>query len=209
MPDIVPYIVGICGGSASGKTWFIQHLWEKIGAEYITIVSQDNYYKPITEQEKDENGEINFDLPQGLNLDTLHKDIERLKRGEAVSLFTYEFNNPAKEKQELTLQPRKIILVEGIFLFHHPGLFSQFDLTIFIEAPAETKLQRRLRRDSEERGIPGPMAEYQWLYHVMPAYEQYILPYRDRADMVVYNHDGPNEHIEELVNRFKKLLDND
>ena len=113
-----PYIIGIAGGSASGKTSFLRDLKELIAEEHLTIISQDNYYHPKEMQFIDENGEINFDLPTSIDREHFHQDLVRLKANKTVKKKEYTFNNQEAEPKLLQLNPAPIIIMEGLFIFH-------------------------------------------------------------------------------------------
>ena len=118
------YIVGICGASGSGKTYFIHQLCAQFAPEEICLVTLDNYYKPREKQEKDERGVLNFDLPQGIHLDQCALDLQDLQAGKEVELQEYTFNNPSKKAANIILKPAPIILVEGLRFGNE--IFSKF-----------------------------------------------------------------------------------
>lgn len=182
-----PYIVGITGGSGSGKTTFIQNLTDIIGEDNICTVSQDNYYIEKDKQPEDAKGIKNFDTPYSIDLEKFYQDIEKLKRGEEVHIQEYTFNNAAAEPKMLTFYPKKVIILEGIFVFHDPRVFEIIDLKLFIEAKAHLKLSRRIKRDNVERGYDINDVLYRYENHVMPAYENYIQPHKETVDIIVRN----------------------
>jgi uridine kinase len=149
-----PYIVGITGGSASGKTSFLNAIGKLFDQTEVCILSQDNYYKPVAEQPLDPNGNINFDLPECLELDAFHHDILLLKSGEGVKRREYRFQHEEQMGDWLYFEPAPILIVEGLFIFHRKDIAAQFDLSIFIETDEELQLERRLKRDTAERNIP-------------------------------------------------------
>lgn len=180
------YLVGVAGGSGSGKTTLVRALRDLLPPESVCIVSQDDYYLPIERQQKDANGRVNFDLPTALDLDLLAEDLRCLAQGEAVYRQEYTYNM-ATEPKWMEIRPARVILVEGLFLFHHPGLRELFDLKVFVEASEEVQLLRRIARDERERGYPLADVMYQWENHVMPAYRENLLPYRHQCDLHVVN----------------------
>ncbi len=182
-----PYLVGISGGSASGKTSFLKALREQFSMQELCMVSQDNYYKLAYEHQKDENGHTNFDLPDCVDLDAFAKDIERLSKGETVYRHEYLFQHENQQGELLTFTPAPIIICEGLFIFYHERIFSQFDLKIFIKAEEELALQRRIARDVAERNISENFVLYQWQNHVKPSYERYLLPFMAQSDMIINN----------------------
>ncbi|MBD0405382.1 MULTISPECIES: uridine kinase [unclassified Flammeovirga] len=182
-----PYIVGITGGSGSGKTTFIKMLTDLIGEDNICTVSQDNYYIDKESQPEDAKGIKNFDTPYSIDLEKFYQDIQKLKNGEVVQIQEYTFNNAAAEPKLLTFNPKKVIILEGIFVFHDPRVFDIIDLKLFIEAKAHLKLSRRIKRDNVERGYDINDVLYRYENHVMPAYENYIKPHKETVDLIIRN----------------------
>ena len=180
------YIVGIGGASASGKTSFIREVQACFPPAAISVLSLDNYYLPLHAQQKDENGEVNFDLPTALDFSQFLADLDLLREGRPVIQREYGFN-VAGDVKEVVIQPAPIVIVEGLFVFHFARDAFQYDLNVFIDAPDDVKLARRISRDSQERGYTEPMVRYQWDNHVVPAYTEYLLPYKDEADLIVNN----------------------
>lgn len=188
-------IVGITGGSASGKTLFLSRLVEAFEPGELCLLSQDNYYKPRETQPVDENGVKNFDTPQSIDFDAFLHDLEQLKRGEKVLRQEYTFNNPNVTPRMLEFQPAPIIIVEGIFVFYDQALSGLFDLKLFIEAKNYLMLKRRITRDALERGYDLDDVLYRYEKHVAPTYERYIEPLRYEADLIIPN----NLHFEKAL----------
>jgi uridine kinase len=203
-----PYIVGISGGSASGKTSFLKHLSEAMPTNNLCIVSQDNYYRPKDQQLRDENGQINFDLPTSIDRAAFHADMQRLMRGESIRIKEYTFNNAAREVQEIEMHPAPILIMEGLFIFHYAEIRDALDLKVYIDARDEIKLERRLKRDRDERGYEHDVVLYQWNNHVMPSYMQFLRPYRDEADIIVTNNISYDRGLDVLKNHLAMVLSN-
>ena len=201
-----PYLVGIVGGSASGKSSFLRDLLARLPREQCAVVSQDNYYRPIDEQQRDADGQPNFDLPTAIHRDHFANDLHKLLRGKNVTRTEYTFNQRDKLGKRIVIEPADLILAEGLFLFHYEEIRTLFDLRIFIDAGEEVCKQRRLQRDAAERGYAAAHIEYQWDKHVVPAYRQYVLPYRDEAHLIVTNHDGYHEGLEVVAHHLKAWL---
>lgn len=198
-----PFIIGITGGSASGKTLFLKRLMEQFPEDEICLLSQDNYYRPIEHQTKDHNGIENFDLPGAIDDEAFAADVEKLRSGEVVSRPEYTFNNSTKVPDLLHFHPRKILVVEGIFVFHFPEVAKLLDLKIFIDAKDKVKLKRRIKRDNEERGYDLQDVMYRWKYHVKPTYEAYIRPHKRSSDIVIPNNDHFERGLEVIVHFLK------
>ena len=181
------YLVGVAGGSGSGKTSLVRALRERLPQGLVCVVSQDDYYLPLETQAVDANGKVNFDLPSAIDLDTLARDLASLVSGESIFKKEYTFNHAGKEPELIEMRPAPVILVEGLFILHHEPIRDLFDLRVFIDASENAQLDRRLRRDAKERGYGTEDVLYQWQHHVLPAYRDYLLPYRHLCDLHVVN----------------------
>ncbi len=181
------YIIGISGGSGSGKTTFIQKLKEKFSADQVCFISLDNYYLPREKQYTDDQGIQNFDLPESIESDILLKDLQTLQSGEEVTKQEYVFNNENAISQQITIKPARIIIIEGLFIYHYKELKDIFDLKLYIYAKDNLKLIRRIKRDRTERNYPLEDVIYRYEHHVMPAYERYIKAYKDDVDIIINN----------------------
>jgi uridine kinase len=200
-----PYIVGIAGGSASGKTSFIHDLKNAFSKEELSVVSQDNYYRPIEEQFVDENGQVNFDLPDSINRSQFYADMVSLAEGKTISFTEYTFNIEQKPKVHY-IEPAPIIIMEGLFVFHYEEIRKLLDLRVYIDVRESIKLKRRLKRDQEERGYPEEAIKYQWEHHVMPSYKKYLRPYRDDAHMIITNNHHYTKGLEVLVDHLSTKM---
>jgi uridine kinase len=184
------YLVGVAGGSGSGKTSLVRALRESLPDGMVCLVSQDDYYLPKEQQTADANGRINFDMPTSVDLDALARDLATLVSGEPIYKKEYTFNQEGREPILIELRPAPIVLVEGLFVLHHAPVRELFDLRVFIDASEDAQLERRLKRDAEERGYGSDDVLYQWEHHVLPAYRSYLLPYRHLCDLHVVNELG-------------------
>ncbi|MBK9328612.1 MAG: AAA family ATPase [Sphingobacteriales bacterium] len=194
-----PFVIGISGGSGSGKTTFVKELARSFSPDQVCILSQDNYYKPREEQVTDANNEKNFDLPESFREREYHKDVLRLLNGEEVVLKEYTYNNPDAEPGLVTYKAAPVIVIEGIFVFHFADVSSLMDLKIFIDADEHIKLIRRIQRDKIERNYPLEDVLYRYQHHVFPSYQKYILPYKSECDIVVNN----NISFEDAMNALR------
>ncbi|WP_044173343.1 uridine kinase family protein [Flectobacillus major] len=201
-----PYLVGITGGSASGKTLFLKRLLEAFPENEICLISQDNYYRPRNLQLKDENGVENFDLPESIDGEAFAHDVELLKKGQVVYKEEYTFNNKAVQPQMLCFKPAPIVVVEGIFVFHYPQVSNQLDLKVFIDAKNKIKLKRRIKRDAEERGYDLMDVMYRWKNHVSPTYKKFIKPYKKVADIVIPNNQSFENGLDVLIGYLKAKI---
>ncbi len=195
-----PYLIGICGGSSSGKTLFISKLKEQFSSAELCVISQDEYYKEKQYQTVDEKGVPNFDLPTAIDLEIFERDLKKILLGETVRKLEYTFNNPALSPRMLEFKPAPVVVVEGIFIFHYAEIFKQLDLSVFIHTKKALKLDRRIKRDAVERGYDLDHVLYTDKHHVKPSYQNYIKPFRHEADIVIPNNEKGFGRGLELLN---------
>lgn len=181
------FVIGISGGSGSGKTSFIRRLRSAFPEEDLCILSQDDYYLPREQQHRDENDELNFDLPKSFDKKKFRKDVERLLSGETVEIKEYTFNNPNAQPKTLVFRPAPILVIEGLFVLHFKKIAPLLDLKVFINAKENLKIIRRIMRDQVERGYPLDDVLYKYQHHVLPSFERFIQPYKEEADIVINN----------------------
>jgi uridine kinase len=199
-------IIGICGGSGSGKTTLLKRISKELKHLEPSIFSMDNYYLPIHKQEKDANGEINFDLPTALDKNKLVQDLHDLMNGLPIEVKEYHFNAPPDKNTLITLQPSKLIIVEGLFLFHYEEVRKLIDFSIFMEVDPSTQLDRRLYRDQETRGYSREAILYQWDNHVLPCFQQFLLPYEHDAHFRFHNDSRADDEFERLMYDLNMLI---
>jgi uridine kinase len=183
-----PFIIGIAGGSGSGKTFFLNCFLQHFTPDEVCLVSQDDYYHRVAQgMTAEENKLYNFDLPETIDDKQFVADINQLIAGETIYKKEYTFNNPNVVPKVLEITPAPILIVEGLFIFHFKEIAEKLDLRIFIEADEEVALGRRLKRDLQERGYSHDDVMYKWINHVVPAYKEFLLPYRDACHQIVIN----------------------
>lgn len=200
-----PYVVGITGGSASGKTLFLNLLKKKFSPVELCVLSQDNYYKDRHTQYIDENGIQNFDLPNSIDQKAFAHDLSQLKKNIKVDKQEYTFNNPNVTPKMLEFNPAPIIVVEGIFVFHTPEVRKQIDLKVFVDSKDHLMLKRRIKRDAMERGYDMDDVLYRFEHHVMPSYNEYIKPFKNTSDIIVPNNEGSLDKSVEVLNSYLKM----
>jgi uridine kinase len=199
-------IIGICGGSGSGKTTLLKRISKELKHLAPSIFSMDHYYLPIHKQVKDVNGEINFDLPTALDKNKLVQDLRDLMNGLPIEVKEYHFNAPPDKNTLITINPSKLIIVEGLFLFHYQEVRELIDFSIFMEVDPTTQLDRRLYRDQETRGYSREAILYQWDNHVLPCFQQFLLPYEHEADFRFHNDSRADDEFERLMYDLNMLI---
>lgn len=198
-----PYLVGITGGSASGKTTFLNRLLAAFPEDQVCLVSQDNYYHPRDQQILDDQGVHNFDLPASIDAAAYAADVLALSQGREVRRQEYTFNNAATTPKQLVFRPAPIVVVEGIFVLHFAEIAKLLDLKVYIDAQEHVKLHRRIVRDRDERGYDLADVLYRYTHHVAPTYEKFIAPYKHEADVVIPNNQHFEKGLEVLIGFLK------
>ena len=184
----------------------LKQLIEQLPEEQVTLISQDNYYRHISELKKDEEGMVNFDHPDTVDLDRLGNDLNQLLNGNRVTLEEYTFNNPDLVPKMITYYPAPIIIVEGLFVFHNPKVANLIDLKVFVEAHEYIKLARRIVRDQNERAwdLNEILVNYQ--KYVAPMYRRYIEPLKYECDFIIPNNNQMYKAVNVLVSYAKSIL---
>ena len=201
-----PFIIGIAGGTGSGKTFFLKCFLEHFTNEEVCLVSQDDYYFPVAPMTPEENTLYNFDVPETIDREHLYSDITKLIHKETIFKKEYTFNNPTAVPKILEIKPAPILIVEGLFIFYFTEIARLLNLRIFIEADEDVALKRRLKRDLEERGYSHDDVMYRWANHVMPAYKEFLLPYKNESEQVIVNNTNVAEDIIMVTEKISKEL---
>jgi uridine kinase len=202
-----PLIIGITGGSGSGKTTFIQRLKQRFSQKEICVISQDDYYRPREQQRIDGKGVYNFDRPRSIDKKAFTRDLKMLIKGKSICRLEYTFNNEKAKPKELTFQPAPIIIVEGIFVFHFKKIRKLLDIRVFLHAKENLKVIRRIKRDREERNYPLDDVLYRYEHHVLPTFEKYIKPYMEEADIIINNNLHFDRGLEVLAGFLRQYLE--
>ncbi len=201
------FIIGISGGSGSGKTSFIKDIKAHFSSDELCFLCQDDYYKPRDLQKEDENGIKNFDLPESMELDEFYFDLVKLSYGMPVERSEYTFNNEKKYPGTIFIKPAPIIIVEGLFVFYEPKLFNILDLKILIHATDIQKIIRRIKRDRVERNYPLEDVLYRYEHHVLPSFEAFIFPFFNKVDLVINNNKSYEMGRDMLISYLKLKLE--
>tara|TARA_B100000963_G_scaffold47753_1_gene36054 strand:- start:46 stop:657 length:612 start_codon:yes stop_codon:yes gene_type:complete len=201
-----PFVIGIFGGSGSGKTTLLKKLKRALGEERVSVFTMDNYYLPKEQQKKDKNNVTNFDLPTALDKKLLEQDLLSLLSGNEIEVKEYFFNAPVNETKKVLIQPKEILIVEGLFLYYFEAVKRQLDFSIFVEVNVKHQLSRRIERDQKTRGYAKKDITYQWYEHVIPCFEKYILPFKAQADFIYQNDTRAKEDFARLKTRLRMFL---
>ncbi len=177
-------VLGIAGGTGSGKTTLTERLKERFG-EDVSVIYHDSYYKAHDDLPYEERCKLNYDHPDSFDTDLMVEHLRALKQGEAVECPTYDYTVHNRRKETVRVAPAKVIIVEGILIFENPALRDLMDIKIFVDTDADTRILRRILRDVKERGRSLDSVVNQYLSTVKPMHEQYVQPSRQYADIVV------------------------
>jgi uridine kinase len=181
----VSLIIGICGGTGSGKTTVANRILESVSAGEVVFIQQDSYYRNLTDLPLDYRHIANFDHPDALDNDLLVNHVRRLKAGEAVDLPVYDFRTHTRMNETRHVQPKPIVIVEGILIFADPRLLEQMDIKVFVDTPDDIRFIRRLRRDLDERGRTLESVIEQYVETVRPMHMQFVEPSKRHADVII------------------------
>ena len=187
---VTPKLIAIAGGSCSGKTSVARHLAHTLGSERCNLIYQDSYYHGT--------GQIsNYDEPAAIEFDLLAKHLNQLKLGQAIDMPTYDFTSHKRLPTTQHIQPKPVIIVDGILILHAQELRSSFDLAVFVECEQAIRRQRRLIRDCQERGRSEQEVIAQFDQQVAPLHNRYVEPSKEHAD-IVYRNNG-ERNIDQIV----------
>ncbi|MDK2809258.1 MAG: uridine kinase [Clostridiales bacterium] len=198
-------IIGVAGGSASGKTTVVNRLKEEFLGN-VVLLCHDMYYKAHDDMPFEERAQLNYDHPNAFDTDLFIHDILSLKNGTSIERPVYDFSNHNRSKDTVTVHPAKVIIIDGFLIFENPTLRSMMDIKIFVDTDADERIIRRILRDVEERGRSLESVINQYITTVKPMHEEFVEPTKKYADIIVPR-GGKNEvAIEMLVERIKAFL---
>ena len=180
-------IIGIAGGTGSGKTTVVNQILNEITPDEVCVISQDSYYNATDDLTYDQRTKINFDHPASIDFELLVKDLKDLKKGKIIEQPIYSFVSHNRIKDTLKTHPRKVVIVEGILIFHNRELRKMFDIKIFVHADADERLIRRMRRDIKERGRDMDEVLDRYQNTLKPMHQQFIEPTKNYADIIIPN----------------------
>ncbi len=178
-------IIGIAGGSGSGKSTVVRKILEQLPSECVTVISQDSYYKDNGHLSAEERAKINFDHPSAIEFNLLVKHLDMLRQGETIPMPIYSYLTCARAKETLPTVPREVIIVEGILILSNPRMRERMDIKIFVDADGDDRLMRIIRRDIEERGRSFVEVLDHYERFVKPMHLQFIEPTKRYADIIV------------------------
>ena len=201
-------VIGIAGGSGSGKTTLMKNLIARFQDD-VTVLSHDNYYRPYEEMSIEERKKINYDHPDAFDTEMMIDHLRELKAGHAIECPVYDYTTYSRCTETTRIEPRKVILVEGILIFENKVLCSQMDIKIFVDTDADVRLIRRIKRDVAKRGRSLESVLSQYLATVKPMHEQFVEPSKKNADLVVLEGGKNLVALEMIIDRIQRHIDNE
>ena len=199
-------LIGIAGGTGSGKTTLTRHLKEHFG-DAVTVIGHDSYYKRQEGKTYEERAQVNYDHPAAFETELLAEHLRQLKAGHSVQCPVYSYVDHNRTDETVTVMPNKVIIVEGILIFQNPALRDMLDIKIFVETDADVRILRRCLRDVEERGRTLQSVVTQYLTTVKPMHERYVEPSRKYADIVVLEGGHNLVALEMIMQRIQNHID--
>jgi uridine kinase len=206
MAQPLPIVIGIAGGSGSGKTTVAQEILQRVGPDRIAFLQHDAYYKDLSGLPPTQRAEVNFDHPNSLETDLLISHVEKLKKGEPVEVPVYDFAHHCRTNKSFTVQPRGVILVEGILIFVEAALRNICDVKIFVDTDSDIRFIRRLQRDIAERSRTTESVVKQYLSTVRPMHLEFVEPSKRYADIIIPEGGMNIPALDMVVARIEALL---
>ena len=179
------FVIGVAGGSGSGKTTVVRRIVDSLGLEHVTLLQHDRYYRDRNDLRLEERAALNYDHPNSLETDLLVQHVRDLKSGKSVEVPTYDFTRHARLSERETSQPRRALIVEGILVFTDAALRELMDLKVFVDTDSDTRFIRRLQRDVAERGRTMESVIDQYLNTVRPMHLEFVEPSKRYADVII------------------------
>ena len=200
-----PYLIGVAGGSNSGKTTIAERLADVIGTEELSLIRLDSYYITMRHEPIEVRAAVNYDHPDAFDWDLLYRHLQRLTAGESVQVPVYDYTIYDRTDEFELVVPGKVVIVEGILVLWEPRLRGMLDLKVFVDTPADLRVIRRLQRDVAERGRTQESILEQYLTTVRPSHEQFIEPSKRYADVIVPEGGLNRPALDVLLARVREL----
>jgi len=201
-----PVVIGIAGGTGSGKTTVAQAIYDRVGSDRIEWISHDSYYRNFDALSAEDKAKINFDHPDSLETELLVRHLDVLAKGSSVEVPLYDFAAYARKSETLHVQPHKVLIVDGILILAEPELRKRIDIKLFVDTPADIRFVRRLTRDIESRGRSLQSVVSQYLATVRPMHEEFVEPSKRYADLIIPEGGENLVAINAIISRVEHLL---
>jgi uridine kinase len=202
------FIIGVAGGSGSGKTTVAQHIINALGENQVAVIRQDSYYKDLSALTPEQRREVNFDHPDAFDWDLLKAHLHQLQNGEAIDMPTYDFAKDTRSEEVVRLNAAPIIVFEGIFSLKDKQIREMMSLRIFVDTAADIRLIRRLQRDIKHRGRSAQSVIDQYLHYVRPMHKKFIEPSK-RHSHIIIPHGANRAALEMIIARINAVINQD
>ncbi|MBK5258474.1 MAG: uridine kinase [Thermoanaerobaculia bacterium] len=201
-----PVIIGIAGGTGSGKTTVARAIYDRVGPDRIEWISHDAYYRNFEGHTPEERHNINFDHPDSLETELLARHLDVLCKGSAVEVPVYDFTSHSRKSETQRVEPRKVVIVEGILVLAEPELRKRIDIKLFVDTPADLRFMRRLVRDIRTRGRTLESVVEQYMSTVRPMHEEFVEPSKRYADLIIPEGGENQVALDAIISRVESLL---
>lgn len=204
----VPVILGVAGGTGSGKTTVVREILKRLGSKDVVVITHDAYYKDRSHLPMEERVKVNYDHPDALETALLIEHIQRLQAGEAIDMPIYDFSQHTRRPEHVRVLPCKVIVVEGILILADTELRSLFDIKIFVDTDADIRFIRRMERDILERARTRESVVKQYLESVRPMHIQYVEPSKNYADVIVPEGGHNLVAVDMIITKIQAIIEN-
>ena len=201
-----PVIIGIAGGTGSGKTTVARSIYDRVGKDRIEWISHDSYYRNFDALSPEERHSINFDHPDSLETELLVRHLDALVKGSSVEVPVYDFTTHSRKAETQRVEPRKVIIVEGILVLAEPELRKRIDMKLFVDTPPDIRFVRRLVRDIQSRGRSLDSVVEQYLTTVRPMHEEFVEPSKRYANIIIPEGGENQVALDAIISRVEHLL---
>jgi uridine kinase len=201
-----PVIIGIAGGTGSGKTTVARTIYDRVGRDRIEWISHDSYYRNFEGLNPHEKHHINFDHPDSLETELLVRHVDVLCKGSAVEVPIYDFTTHSRTTETLRVEPRRVVIVEGILVLAEPELRKRIDIKLYVDTPADIRFMRRLVRDIKTRGRSVESVIEQYMTTVRPMHEEFVEPSKRYADLIIPEGGENLVAIDAIIARVERLV---
>jgi len=203
---VKPVIIGIAGGTGSGKTTVARAIYDRVGRDRIEWISHDSYYRNFDALTPEEKHHINYDHPDSLETELLARHLDVLAKGAAVEVPIYDFTTHSRKDETQRVEPRRVIIVEGILVLAEPELRKRIDIKLFVDTPPDIRFMRRLVRDIKSRGRSMESVIEQYMTTVRPMHEEFVEPSKRYADLIIPEGGENLVAIDAIIARVERLV---
>lgn len=202
-----PVVIGIAGGTGSGKTTVARAIYDRVGKDRIDWISHDSYYRNFDGYTPEQRHQINFDHPDSLETELLVRHLDVLAKGSSVEVPVYDFTTHSRKADETQhVSPKRVLIVEGILILAEPELRKRIDIKLFVDTPADIRFVRRLMRDTKTRGRTLESVVEQYVTTVRPMHEEFVEPSKRHADLIIPEGGENQVALDAIISRVEHLL---